>query len=231
MDSEQALPILRDVLARRDDCSAPLRRKAVFLVSQVVRGEAEDILLGVIRSDPDSDVRREAVFWMSQVPSERVVNILDSIVRNTDDEELQDKAIFSLSQHSSPRARQILFQIASRSDASVELRGRAIKALGFFAGGAESGRFLRDLYPSLRDDQLRQQLVESIAQIHGTETGDFLMRIIRDPREDVEVRKKAAYALGEIGPAAKEAVPALAQALAQVVDEVDAGAVDVGGLG
>src|SRR5438093_4492223 len=34
MDAANALPILKKVLARRDPCSAGLRRKAVFIVSQ-----------------------------------------------------------------------------------------------------------------------------------------------------------------------------------------------------
>ena len=34
MDTEQAMPILMDVLERRDACSVELRRKAVFLASQ-----------------------------------------------------------------------------------------------------------------------------------------------------------------------------------------------------
>src|SRR5262249_7517810 len=34
MDASRALPILKRVLARRDDCSAQLRRKAVFLIAQ-----------------------------------------------------------------------------------------------------------------------------------------------------------------------------------------------------
>jgi len=34
MDAERAMPILKQVLARRDACSTVLRRKAVFLVSQ-----------------------------------------------------------------------------------------------------------------------------------------------------------------------------------------------------
>src|SRR5207244_192939 len=47
MDATNALPILKKVLAKRDGCSAGLRRKAVFIVSQKRGGETEDILLDV----------------------------------------------------------------------------------------------------------------------------------------------------------------------------------------
>src|SRR5439155_4278651 len=53
MDATNALPILRKVLAKRDGCSAGLRRKAVFIVSQKRGAETEDILLDVARNDPD----------------------------------------------------------------------------------------------------------------------------------------------------------------------------------
>src|SRR2546422_7489495 len=85
MDAANALPILKKVLARRDPCSAGLRRKAVFIVSQKRDTETENILLDVAQHDPDAEVRQQGVFWLSQVPTDRSVNMLDSILRTTDD--------------------------------------------------------------------------------------------------------------------------------------------------
>ena len=63
MDADQALPILREVLARRDGpCSDRLRKKAVFLVSQKNSPESADILMNVARSDPNEEIRSDAVF-------------------------------------------------------------------------------------------------------------------------------------------------------------------------
>jgi len=53
MDAEQALPILKQVLARRDPGSVTLRRKAIFLVSQKRTPETARILLAAARTDPD----------------------------------------------------------------------------------------------------------------------------------------------------------------------------------
>src|SRR5206468_8494396 len=114
MDATNAVPILKKVLARRDACSAGLRRKAVFLLSQKRTDETEDILLDAAQHDPDSEVRQQAVFWLSQVPTERAVGMLDSILKTTSDEELQDKAIFALSQQRNPRAGEILRAYADR---------------------------------------------------------------------------------------------------------------------
>ena len=83
MDAESAVPILKQVLARRDPCSVVLRRKAVFILSQKRTTETEDILLTVVRGDPDPEVREGGVFWLSQVGSERAVSALDSILRSS----------------------------------------------------------------------------------------------------------------------------------------------------
>jgi len=75
MDADRAIPILKKVLARRDQCSVGLRRKAVFLVSQKHSPETESILLDAARNDPDEEVRQQAVFWLSQVGSETAVSL------------------------------------------------------------------------------------------------------------------------------------------------------------
>ena len=67
MDSDRALPLLKRVLERRDECSYVLRRKAVFLVSQKGGDEAADILMQTARNDPDRETREQAVFWLGQV--------------------------------------------------------------------------------------------------------------------------------------------------------------------
>jgi len=104
MDAANAVPILKRVLAKRDPCSAGLRRKAVFILSQKHGEDVENILLDVARNDPDREVRSQAVFWLSQVPSDRAVEMLDSILRTSTDEEIQKKAVFALSQQQNPRA-------------------------------------------------------------------------------------------------------------------------------
>src|SRR6185503_7844400 len=63
MDAEGAVPIIKQVLARRDECSVPQREKAVFLLSQKRSSETETIMLDVLNNDPVASVREQAVFW------------------------------------------------------------------------------------------------------------------------------------------------------------------------
>ncbi len=198
MDAANAVPILKRVLARRDACSAGMRRKAVFLLSQKRTGETEDILLDVAQHDPDSEVRQQAVFWLSQVPTERAVGMLDSILKTTRDEELQDKAIFALSQQRSPRAGQALRAYAERSDASVEARGKAIFWLGQH-GSTENAGYLRALYAKLAEPDLKEKVIFSLSQMRAEENMRWMMDLALNEREDIEMRKKALFWAGQSG--------------------------------
>ena len=198
MDADRAMPILTQVLQRRDECSVALRRKAVFLVSQKRTSGTADPLLKVARNDPDSEVRQQAVFWLSQVPDERAVDMLEDILRNSKDEELQDKALFALSQHRSGRGSAILREFAVRPGASEDLRGKAIFWLGQRAS-QENNEFLRSLYSKLNSDELKDKVLFSLSQRRGMGNEQWLMSIAVNDRENIELRKKALFWAGQSG--------------------------------
>jgi HEAT repeat protein len=198
MDADAAVPILKQVLARRDPCSVVLRRKAVFIISQKRTSETEDILLASARTDPDAEVREQAVFWLSQVGSERAVNALDSILRSSPDPELQKKALFALSQIQGPRAGQILRDFAQRGDAPGEVREQAIFWLGQ-QSTPENAAFLRDLYAHLTDDDLRDKVIFSLSQMRSEENTRWLLDLAQNEREPIEMRKKALFWAGQTG--------------------------------
>ncbi|UCC72191.1 MAG: HEAT repeat domain-containing protein [Gemmatimonadota bacterium] len=198
MNSEQALPILERVLANREDdaCSVEMRRKAVFLMSQHVDEETLDILLDVVRNDPDQEVRHQAVFWLSQVPGERTVNALEDILQSSDDPELQQKAIFALSQVHSERTGRILRDYAMDESADVELRAQAIFWLGQ-QHDVENVEFLRQIYASTDEPEIKEKIVFSLAQLGDRESMDWLLSVAADADESMEMRKKALFWAGQ----------------------------------
>ena len=196
MDADRALPILKKVLARRDEGSLCLRRKAVFMVSQHESSETEDILLAAARSDPDQEVREQAVWWLSQVDSPKAVAALDSILRTSADPVLQDKAIFALSQQDAPKARQALRDFALRGGVSEDLREKAIFWIG---QGDDPDRldFLKTLYGQLKPFAARDKILFSVSQIEGRESQRWLIGVASDANEDIELRKKALFWVGQ----------------------------------
>jgi HEAT repeat protein len=206
MDADRALPILTKVLERRDPCSAPLRRKAVFLVSQKHNAQTADLLMSIARNDPDQETREQAIFWLGQVPDERAVDLLEQILRTSKDEDLQDKAIFALSQQSSGRGASILRDVATREGASDELRGQAIFWLGQ-RPSAENNEFLRTLFTKINNDELKEKVLFSLSQRKGQGNGKWLMDVTMDSHESIDIRKKALFWAGQSGAGLDEIIP------------------------
>jgi len=201
MDADRAMPILKKVLERRDACSAGLRRKAVFLVSQKRTPETANILMNVARTDPDQEVREQAVFWLSQVPGS--TSLLEEILKGDNTENIKEKALFSLSQQNEPRAQQTLRDFAARESESADLREKAIFWLGQ-RRSADNTAFLRDLYSRIKNDDLKEKILFSLSQQRGAGNEQWLMDIAVNPKEDIELRKKALFWAGQSGVAIPE---------------------------
>jgi len=201
MDAERAMPILQKVLARRDPCSVALRRKAVFLVSQKRTDQTANILMSVARSDPDQETREQAVFWLSQVPGS--TGLLEEILKGNSDESIKEKALFALSQQNEPRAQQILRDFAGRESENSDLREKAIFWLGQRRSG-DNTEFLRSLYSRLTNEDLKEKILFSLSQQKGAGNEQWLMNIAVNPKEGIELRKKALFWAGQSGVAISE---------------------------
>ena len=201
MDADRAMPILKKVLERRDACSAGLRRQALFLVSQKRTDETANILMNAARNDPDAEVREKAVFWLSQVPGS--TPLLEGILKGNADQNIKEQALFALSQQHEPRAQQILRDFAMRDSESEELRDKAIFWLGQ-RRSSENTEFLRNLYSRITNQDLREKILFSLSQQKGAGNEQWLMNIAVNPKEDIELRKKALFWAGQSGVAISE---------------------------
>ncbi|MFL5541908.1 MAG: HEAT repeat domain-containing protein [Longimicrobiaceae bacterium] len=198
VDADQAMPLLRRVLARRDACSEELRSKAVFLVAQKAGADAENALLEVIRTDPSAEVRGQAVFWLGQTGTERALDAIAQLLRTTNDPEIQEKAVFALSQHRSPRAGQLLRDYAERDGAPGNVREKAIFWIGQHAS-AENATYLRGLFARLRDEELKKKVLFSLSQMRGQGNDRWLLGVALDAGQGEEVRKQALFWAGQAG--------------------------------
>ncbi len=198
MGSDDALPILKKVLARRDQCSEVLRRKAVFLVSQKRGDEAADLLMETARNDPDGETREQAVFWLSQVRSEKAVPLLEQILKSSTDEDMQDKALFALSQKSDDRAQQALRDYASRDDVSDHLREQSIFWLGQ-RHSDENAKFLRDLFAKTTNGAAKDKILFSLSQTRNAGNDQWLLDQAVNTKNSMEIRKQALFWAGQNG--------------------------------
>jgi HEAT repeat protein len=157
--------------------------------------------MNVARSDPDQEVREQAVFWLSQVPGS--TGLLEEILKGKSDETIKEKALFSLSQQNEPRAQQILRDFAGRDNENGDLREKAIFWLGQRRSG-ENTQFLRSLYSRLTNEDLKEKILFSLSQQRGAGNEQWLMDIALNPKEDIELRKKALFWAGQSGVAISE---------------------------
>lgn len=235
MDAERALPILQRTLARRDRCSVTLRKKALFLVSQKRTPEAADILVGVVRGDPEPEIRSEAVFWLGQTRDERAVDLLADILQRETNEEVLDKAVFALSQHRSERAATMLRDIAQREGAPLKLREQAIFWIGQ-RRTPENAQLLMTLYTRVNDRALKDKIIFSLSQSRSAATDKWLMDLVMSANEPVELRKQALFWAGQSRSSASSDLGALydrltdremkEQAIFVLAQKKDSGAID-----
>jgi TolA-binding protein len=193
MRSEDALPILKQVLARRDACSEILRRKAVFLVSQKRGDEAADILLDAAKNDPDRETREQAVFWLGHVNAEKATGLLEQILKTSTDEDMQDKALFALSQSRSTRGQQVLRDYAAREDAPGHLREQAIFWIGQQRYSEENGQFLKQLFLKTKNEDVQQKILFSLSQTRASANSDWILDQAVNTKNSTEVRKQALF--------------------------------------
>jgi HEAT repeat protein len=205
MDAERAMPVLKQVLARRDACSAPLRRKAVFVVSQKRGADTEDILLNAVRTDPDREVREQAVFWLGQVHTQRAVTALDSILRNADDAELRDKALFAITQQRGAQASAVLRRVIDDTVQAREIREKAVFWLGQ-QRSAENAQYLRQLFDRTQSSEMREKIMFSLGQMRGEGNDEWLLGIVGNKRYSIETRKQALFNAGQNGASAEKLV-------------------------
>jgi len=197
MRSEQALPILRQVIERRDEGSVCLRRQAMFLVSQKRSPETAAILLSAARSDPDAEVRENAVFWLSQVNSPEATAALDSILQHGSDEALQEKAVFALSQQRGAEASRALKAHLERPGVSDNVKENIIFWLGQ-KRSAENAQYLKDFYAKTTSESLKEKVLFSLSQMSLEENATWLIGIAKNEREPMEVRKNALFWAGQM---------------------------------
>ena len=206
MNAERAMPILKAVLAKKDECSAGLREKAVFLVSQKRTSETEDILLDVVRNDPSREVKKKAVFWMGQVNTDRAAQALVQMLESPSvDEELREQAVFALMQQRTERGQAAVRRIAEDTRSPEGLREKAVFWLGQHRS-PENAQYLRGLFDRLAsapagssNESIRQKILFSLSQMRGQGNDQWLMQVATDPKHSVETRKQAIFSAGQAG--------------------------------
>ena len=200
-DAGNVNELITRVLARKDECSIPLRRTAVFLVSKRRDAQAVSILAGVARNDPSVDVKVEAIGVIGRLPNEEGVVVLEEMARS-DDERIQRAAIRALVRHPSARARASVRSLIEREDVSERVKSEALSAFNAEQATAEDVAWLRALYGKSTTTSMKARTLSAIVRVGGPEVDQWLVTIARDETQPSEIRATAMRRIGETMPIA-----------------------------
>jgi HEAT repeat protein len=190
LDAETALPVLREVMARRGECSEYLRRQAVSVASRHRTPAALELITNAARNDPDRVVRTAALQALLAIDEERGLGMIEERLRSGADTTSMREAISALSRRTNnERATRLLRDVATRAELPASLRRDAILSLGR-SDDAETRRSLRQLY-SQSNDRLIRDAVLSAGTSADAESVDWLLQIALDTNEDERYRQRA----------------------------------------
>jgi HEAT repeat protein len=191
MDPAGALPSLRKVLERKDECNASLRRNAVFILARRNDAEASALLLTVAKTDPNTNVRSEAINFLARTPGETGINALEEILRTEQDERLQRAAVRALMNSDNQRARASMRALIDRKDAPVNLRIEAISSLNSDRATQEDVKYLKDLYGRAESDAMKRAIIDAVGRMGSPETDQWVLAIARNNNESSSIRATA----------------------------------------
>lgn len=193
VDAPEALDALESILIESDD--SELQERAIFSISQRSGERAAEILKEYAeRRDVPRELRENAIFWISQNPASGGAEYLMDLYPRLDDDELKERAIFGVAQTSSEEGRDWLFERARDRNESVDLRKNALFWVGQM-GGVRGGD-LQEIYDSVDDQEMKEQVIFVASQMGETEAVDFLMEVASTER-DAELRERAIFWLGQ----------------------------------
>ena len=195
MNSGDAIPTLKQVLAQRDPCRAELRKTAVYLIAQRNSDDVVSTLLDVARNDPSRDVQSQAIYYLSTTRSDRAAAALDSILFSSGDNDVRTNAVYALSVIHTDRAAQALKRAAQDERMPDDVRGSAT----YWLGNARLAdlAFFRTLYTNTRNHAVRDNVIQAVVGLHSPDATQWLLDIAKDKAIDSESRKTAIYWVGQ----------------------------------
>ncbi|HEV8600097.1 MAG TPA: HEAT repeat domain-containing protein [Gemmatimonadales bacterium] len=211
LDAPEARPTLKRVLARRDECSATLRRRAVYILGRSGTEESAADLTEAAKNDPDPGVRSDAIMFIGRSPGASSVRVLEQLFNESSDERTRAAALSALRSKGGPEAKRALRAIIEKSDVPERMRAEAIQQLArssekesewVMVGGRrtpapptaaeeEDAAFLRGLYAKTESRGVKSAIISAVARIGGTANEQWLLEIAKNPNEETALRREA----------------------------------------
>ena len=189
----EALQALESIL--RESKDPDVQEKAVFAISQHGSDEAMRVLREYAeRPDAPENLRENAIFWIGQNPKAGGTTYLMDLYPRLSNPDLKEKAIFAIAQGQNADSRRWLLERAKDRSESVDVRKNAL----FWAGqtGGLTTAELKDLYGTLSESEMKEQVIFVASQRNEPAAVDFLMDVAKN-EQDKDLKKNAIFWLGQ----------------------------------
>jgi hypothetical protein len=141
-------------------------------------------------------VRERAIRVLGESQSSDADAFLRGLYTRLDDRTLKERVIRVLGESKTDANTQWVVQVARNESEETELRERAIRVLGEEGGHL---RMLREMFPRLREEALRDRVVRMNGENGDGESRRWLRTVIEDANETTSVRERAIRSLAELG--------------------------------
>lgn len=202
--SDATVPTLAEVLKGKED---GIRREAAIALSQL--GSPAVPALTEALKDSRVEVRLNAALALGQMGSVAKPAI-PSLIQLSKDSNLavQQQAIEALGQIGAEAQTAVPTMVQALQHPNWQIRASAAHALGQIGAPAESAISALIAALNNQDAVVRQRATVALSKM-GSVAIPNLLNILKDQKQDVQVRSESAYALGEMGMTAKSAIPTL----------------------
>lgn len=210
LNTTEARPTLKRVLARRDECSATLRRRAVYILGRNGTDEGSADLIEVAKNDPDPGVRSDAIMLIARSPGVTTVKVLEQLFNESTDPRTREAALSALRSKGGPEAKRALRAIIEKGDLPERTRAEAIMQLAASstsdeklltvsgqrvasrsAGDEADAAFLRGLYGKTDSRPIKSAILSAVSRIGGPANDQWLLGIAKNREEDTGLRREA----------------------------------------
>jgi HEAT repeat protein len=202
MDLASAMPVVKKVLLRRDECTVELRRRALYLLGRQPNSESVPLMLDVAKNDTDQGIRREAMGWISRTAGDQGVPMLEDLLKNSNDEQTQRSVVQALGSIDTDKSRKAIRSLIERTDVLERVRAEAISALvrdrDNRAMAADDMAYLRALYLKVESQKLKDAVLSAVSRVEAPENEAWLLGIARNENESPSLRAQALQRLGRM---------------------------------
>jgi HEAT repeat protein len=200
-------------IARNQNLSRNTRTAALSYMSwsvpagNAVPAAAANAMVAIARDEADNQqVRQQALSVLSRLEHGAGIPALIDLSKQQGYTWLAKESIAALSRSGDPRARDFLRSALQRTDLSDDVMAQVIQSLGREYSTAQDAALLRAAYPRVKGERSRRAIVQSVAEVGGTENVRWLMSIAKSDSANDSRRREALDAAVRAGVSSTELV-------------------------